>query len=34
MAKLVVESITPLIIQALRNFLLNGVRWLPSQGPS
>jgi hypothetical protein len=34
MAKLVVESITPLIIQALRNFRLSSVRWLPSQGPS
>ena len=31
MAKLVVESITPLIIQALRNFHLGSVRWLPSQ---
>ena len=34
MAKLVVESITPLLIEALRNFLLNSVRRRPSQGPS
>jgi hypothetical protein len=34
MPKLVVEFITRLIIQALRNFLLKSVRWLPSQGPS
>jgi hypothetical protein len=34
MAKLVVESITPPIIQVLRNFRLSRVRWLPSQGPS
>jgi hypothetical protein len=31
MAELVVESITPLITQALRNFRL---RWVLSQGPS
>jgi len=34
MAKLVVESITPPIIQVLRNSRLSRVRWLPSQGPS
>jgi hypothetical protein len=34
MVKLVVESITPLTTQALRNFRLSSACWLASQGPS
>jgi hypothetical protein len=32
MAKFVVESMAPVIIQALRNLRFSSVRWLPSQG--
>jgi hypothetical protein len=34
MVELVVESITPLTIEALRNFRLSSACWLPSPGPS